>query len=53
MNSKTRDEMLKFITAMELLAQVTIHMIGFDNCTEIMTAAEDLKSALIGDETIL
>ena len=45
--------MLRFITAVELLAQGTIHQIGVDSCTQIMTAAEQLKESLLADETIL
>lgn len=46
MKTKTRETLLNFANAVELLAQGTINMIGVDNRTQIMQAAEDLKFAL-------
>jgi len=52
MNSTTRADLIRFITCVELLAQGTIHMIGVEQCTTIMMAAEQLKDSLLLDETI-
>lgn len=52
MNSKTREAIKDALTALQALAQGTIHLIGVDQCTQIMEAAEKAKNALDNDETI-
>jgi hypothetical protein len=51
MRAETIEAIKQFATAVELLAQGTIHMIGVDACTSIMTVAERLKDELDKEPT--
>jgi len=52
MNYKTKLAIKDFATAVQKLAQGTVHMLGIEQATEIVNVAEELKNTLDKDETI-
>ena len=52
MNRNTKLALKDFATAVQNLAQGTIHMIGVDEATKIIEVSEELKNCLDKDETI-
>lgn len=53
MNTKTKDALIKFINDVEILAQGVVYMTGVDDCQKLLENADDLKTALEKDETII
>lgn len=53
MNERTKDELIKFINKVQILAQGVVHLTGTDDCAKLLDAGERLKQALESDETII
>lgn len=52
-NAKTKLALKDLATAVQKLAAGTVHMLGTDECGQIIEAAETLKDRLDKDETLV
>ena len=53
MNSRTKQDLIKFCEAVNELASGTVHLIGLDTAQSIIEASNKLIESLLHDETIL